>query len=61
MVGLTVDGVLVGGVALRDGVQPSAVALVEHFKARKIDVWMCTGDSIAAASDVANAVGIPHW
>eukprot|EP00397_Hematodinium_sp_SG-2012_P006302 GEMP01006330.1.p1 GENE.GEMP01006330.1~~GEMP01006330.1.p1 ORF type:complete len:932 (+),score=219.81 GEMP01006330.1:144-2939(+) len=59
LIGLTVDGELWGGVALRDSVKPEARAVVRALRERRIDVWMCTGDSVDAAHEVARAVDIP--
>ena len=51
---------LLGLIAVADAIRPSSAAAVARLQAMNIEVVMLTGDNIATASSVADAVGIKH-
>ncbi|MFD4668159.1 heavy metal translocating P-type ATPase [Lentzea sp. NPDC058450] len=52
------DGVVIGGIAVRDTVRPSARAAVERLHAMGLRTVLLTGDSSAAAQVVAGEIGV---
>ncbi|MET9224516.1 heavy metal translocating P-type ATPase [Lentzea sp. NPDC003310] len=54
------DGIVVGGIILRDRVRPSARAAVERLHALGLRTVLLTGDHEEAARAVAAEVGIPE-
>ncbi|WP_434443905.1 heavy metal translocating P-type ATPase [Lentzea sp. E54] len=52
------DGVVIGGIAVRDTVRPSARAAVERLHALGLRTVLLTGDSEAAARAVAEETGV---
>jgi len=55
---LAVDGMALAGVALRDALAGHAKACVAELQMAGMEVWMCTGDHMAAAQAVACECGI---
>ncbi|GLY50267.1 heavy metal translocating P-type ATPase [Lentzea sp. NBRC 102530] len=52
------DGVVIGGIAVRDTVRPSARAAVQRLHALGLRTVLLTGDSAAAAQAVACEIGV---
>lgn len=52
------DGVCVGALALADELRPKATRAMEQLREQGVEPVLLTGDSAAAASGVAEAVGI---
>lgn len=52
------DGVCVGALALADELRPKAACAMEQLREQGVEPVLLTGDSAAAASGVAEAVGI---
>ena len=48
----------VGCIALADALHPEAPSVVAALRERGIDVWVCSGDSVAAVAAAAAAAGI---
>eukprot|EP00923_Selenidium_pygospionis_P034151 GHVN01059661.1.p1 GENE.GHVN01059661.1~~GHVN01059661.1.p1 ORF type:complete len:2013 (+),score=339.62 GHVN01059661.1:113-6151(+) len=60
VVWLSVDQVLVGGVAMRDKLQPNASEAVKYLREKLgMEVWMCSGDNTLTARAIGSCVGIP--
>ncbi len=58
LLGVAVDGELLGAYRMEDAVRPSAAAAVKALKARGLEVCLVSGDRNAAAYRVAEQVGI---
>ncbi|HEX4046837.1 MAG TPA: heavy metal translocating P-type ATPase [Elusimicrobiota bacterium] len=58
LLGVAVDGVLLGAYRMEDTLRPSAAAAVVALKARGLEVCLVSGDRNAAAYRVAEQVGI---
>jgi P-type Cu+ transporter len=56
---VAIDGRPAGTFLIADPVRPESAQAVRDLGAAGIDVWLVSGDSPAAASSVAEAVGIP--
>merc|ERR1719420_1164988 len=61
VVALAIDGVPLGGVALRDQVAAYAKQCIAKMQEEGIEVWMCTGDHATTAAVIAKEVGIQKW
>jgi len=61
VIGLAVNGVPLGGMALRDQVAPYAKQCISSIQECGVEIWMCTGDHAATAQAVAKECGIPPW
>ena len=59
MVCVAVDGVVVGGVALRDQLRAESRAVIDALRTAGIDVWLCSGDKPQAVQAVARELGLP--
>jgi len=58
VVAVALDGVPLAAVALCDRLTPHAKACVAELQIAGAEVWMCTGDHVAAAGAVAKECGI---
>jgi Cu+-exporting ATPase len=58
-VGVAIDGRLAGTFLISDPVRPEAARAVAELQAAGIEVWLVSGDGLAAAAAVGEAVGIP--
>ncbi|MFI5349157.1 MAG: heavy metal translocating P-type ATPase [Elusimicrobiota bacterium] len=58
LLGVAVDGELLGGYRMEDAIRPSAAAAVKALKDRGLEVCLVSGDRNAAAYRVAEQVGI---
>jgi len=58
LLGVAVDGELLGAYRMEDALRPSAAAAVQALKARGLEVCLVSGDRNAAAYRVAEQVGI---
>lgn len=58
VLGVSVDGVAVGLLALADTVRPTSAAAVASLQQRGVRVLMLTGDKLASARQIAGEVGI---
>jgi len=61
VVGLSVNNVPLGAIALRDQVAPYAKDCINQIQESGVEIWMCTGDHPTTAAAVAKEVGIPTW
>ncbi|MEO8508102.1 MAG: heavy metal translocating P-type ATPase [Betaproteobacteria bacterium] len=61
IVGVARAGRLLGVIALADALRPTSAAAVRRLAAAGIDVVMLTGDNVATAEAVAQAVGIREF
>ncbi len=58
VVGVAIGGAVLGLIVLADRVRPTSARAIARLKAAHIDVVMMTGDNLATARKVADAVGI---
>ncbi len=56
---VAVDSRLMGMIALRDQLKPSAPEVIRQIEAMGLQVWMLTGDRQETANAIANQLGIP--
>ncbi len=61
LIGIATGGRALGLVALSDAVRPTSARAIARLQAAGIDVVMLTGDNIATATVVAEAVGIAEF
>jgi Cu+-exporting ATPase len=61
VIGVSVNNVPLGGIALRDQVAPYAKECIHDLQEKGVEIWMCTGDHAATAQAVAKECGIPPW
>jgi P-type E1-E2 ATPase len=61
VVALAINGVPLGGVALRDQVAPYVKQCIAKMQEDGVEVWMCTGDHATTAAVIAKEVGIQKW
>ncbi|MBA2557811.1 MAG: copper-translocating P-type ATPase, partial [Chloroflexi bacterium] len=57
---IAVDGRALGLIGISDPIKPEAAQAVRELRARRIDVWLLTGDHRATAEAVARQVGIEN-
>lgn len=58
LLGVALDGRLLGALRMEDSLRPSAAAAVKALKAMGLEVYLASGDRNAAAYKVAEAAGI---
>lgn len=58
ILGVAVDGCLIGVIGCRDTVRPEAVSVVSWMHAHGIKVWIASGDNAGSVRAAAAAVGI---
>jgi len=58
VVAVSVDGMPLAAVALRDALSPYAKGCVMELQKNGTEVWMCTGDHSAAAQVIAEECGV---
>jgi len=61
VIGLSINGIPLGGIALRDQIAPYSKECISDLQERGVEIWMCTGDHAATAQAVAKECGIPPW
>jgi Cu+-exporting ATPase len=59
-ISVAVDGAPAGTIIVADTLKPEAAQAVRRLKQMNIDVWMITGDHLAAAQTIAQQAGIEH-
>ncbi|HKE23190.1 MAG TPA: heavy metal translocating P-type ATPase [Bryobacteraceae bacterium] len=59
-ISVAVDGAPAGSIIVADTLKPEAAEAVRRLKQMNIDVWMITGDHLAAAQTIAQQAAIEH-
>jgi len=61
VIAVAVNGIPLGGVALRDQVAPYAKQMIAKIQETGTEIWMCTGDHATTAAVIAKECGIQPW